>query len=88
MGGREPAHRPLGRRADHGLLSEEQGVERHGLGQRHTDNGLDQNLAGRTGIAADGFDSLGANHSDTNGCGHATEGALNATCDTCDFCDY
>ena len=60
------------------LLAEEERVERDSFSQRHADDGLDEDLARRTWIAADAFDGLGADQTDTNGRREATESALDA----------
>src|SRR5581483_1287409 len=60
--------RPSGERGGRTrLLDEEDRVERDGLGERHADDGLDENLAGRAGIAADALDGLGADETDADG---------------------
>lgn len=70
------------------LLAEEKRVERDRFSQRHTDDGLDENLAGGTWIAADALDGLGANETDADGRRDATERTLDGTCDFSDDLDH
>jgi len=70
------------------FLAEEQRVERDRFGQRHTEDGLNEDLAGRAGIAADGLDGLGADHRYADGGGDASESTLNITSDFCNDVDH
>lgn len=70
------------------LLTEEQGVERDGFGQRHADDGLDEDFAGSAGIAADAFNGLGSDETDADGGGETAEGALDAAGDFSDDWDH
>jgi hypothetical protein len=69
------------RKKQSGLLAEEQRIEGNGFGQGHADDGLDKDLAGGAGIAAHGFNSLGANEPYAKGGAQTAECALDATCD-------
>src|SRR5688572_7883093 len=70
------------------LLAEEQRVERDRFGQSHADDGLNEDFAGCTGIAADALDGLGADESDANGGREAAERALYAAGDFSDDWDH
>ena len=63
------------------LATEEQGVEGHGFGQGHADDGLHEDFSGCTGVAADAFDGFGSDETDANGGGETAEGSLNASRD-------
>src|SRR5688572_10161914 len=78
----------LTRAGAEGLLAEEQRVEGDGFGERHADDGLNEDLAGSAGIASDALDGLGADETDTDGGGEAAEGALNAAGDFSDDWDH
>jgi hypothetical protein len=80
----EPRRRLMRQRGDKQLLAEEQRVEGNGFGQRHTDDGLNEDLAGCAWVTADSFDGLGADEAYANGGGETAERALNATTDFCD----
>ncbi len=58
------------------LAAQEEGVERNSFCQSHTDDGLDKHLAGSTRIAANSFNSLGANEPHTDSGGGTSDGPL------------
>ena len=62
-----------------GLLREEEREDAETFGERHTDDGLDEDLAGRAGVAADGFGGLLADETDADGAAEETEGAGDVT---------
>jgi len=72
------------------VITKENGVERDRLGQRHTNDGLDEYLARRARITADSFHSLGTHEPHADGGGDAAKGALNGFDVTSDgdFSDY
>ena len=70
------------------LLNEEDRVERDGSGEGHADDGLDEDLAGRAGVAADAFDGLGADETDADGGGETTEGGMETAGDFCELGDH
>lgn len=74
------------------LTSEEQRVERNGLGKRHANNGLHQDFAGCPGVAANGFNGFITNNGNTNGGGSAANGTLqcvvNITFDLGEYFDH
>lgn len=49
------------------LLGENQGENSQTFGQRHADDGLNEDLGGSAGVAADGFSGLEADKADTEG---------------------
>src|ERR1051326_8426301 len=59
------------------LLHEEDRIERDGFGERHADDGLDEDFAGSAGIAANAFNGLGADETDADGGGEAAERDVN-----------
>jgi hypothetical protein len=61
-----------------GLVSEEQGVERHGFGEGHAENADDEDFAESVGIAADGFSGFVADKTHAEGGAEAAEAALDA----------
>jgi hypothetical protein len=67
------------------LFAHEQRVERDGFRQGHSKNALNENLDRRAGIAANSFDSLGADKTDAEGGAEAAERSLNASSD---FSEY
>ena len=56
-------------------LGEEERENAETFGERHTDDGLDKDLAGSAGIAADGFGGLLADETDADGGAEETKGA-------------
>jgi len=66
------------------LTTEEQSVERNGFGQCHTDDGLNEDFARSTGIAADALNGLGTDETYANGGCKTAERALDAPCDFSD----
>src|SRR5690349_892007 len=81
MGSRTLAARE---RASAVLTTEEQCVKRNGFGQCHTDDGLNEDFARCTGIAADALNGFGADETYANGGGETAERALDAPCDFSD----
>lgn len=65
---------------------EEEGVERHSFSQCHPDDGLNEDFTGGSGVAADRFNSLGANHAYADGGCEAAEATLNWAKVTRDLC--
>jgi len=66
------------------LLTEEESVERDSFCQCHTNDGLDEDLNGSAGIAADGFNSLRTDKTYAKGGTKAAKSALDATGDFSD----
>lgn len=58
-----------------GLLSEEQRENTETFGEGHTDDGLNEDLAGSARIATDGFSGFLADETDADGGTEETEGA-------------
>ncbi len=71
--------------AGESLFAEEESVEGDGLGQRHADDGLDEDLARGTRVAPDRFNGLGADKTHANGGGDAAQAPLNITEVATDF---
>ena len=67
------------------LLGEEQRENAETFGERHTDDGLHEDLAGRAGIAADSFSGLVADETDADGGAEQTERAGDVTRNACGF---
>jgi hypothetical protein len=57
-------------------MSDEERVERDGLGEGHSDEALDKDLSRGARIAADGFCGLEADESDADGGAKAAETTL------------
>jgi hypothetical protein len=55
------------------LLGEEQREHAETFGERHTENGLNEDFARSAGIAADGFGGFGSDKTDTDGGAEKTE---------------
>jgi hypothetical protein len=55
------------------LLGEEQRENTETFGERHTDDGLNEDFARGTGVATDGFGSFGADEADADGGAEETE---------------
>ena len=69
------------------LLGEEQRENAETFGERHADDGLDEDFAGRAGIAADGLGGLVADHADADGAAEETESAGNVAGHAGGFCE-
>ncbi len=80
--------RAAGRRRRESLLAEEQRVERDRFRQGHADDGLDEDLPRRTGVATDALDGLRADKAYANCGGETAEGALDAAGHFSDNCDH
>ena len=75
---------PRGAASPDRLLREEDRVERDGFGESHAQDGLDEDLAGRVGIATHGLDGLGADETHADGGGEAASGGREGTGDFSD----
>jgi hypothetical protein len=73
---------------DRRLLGEEQREDTETFGERHTDDGLDEDLAGSGWIATDGFSSFLADETDANGGAEETECAGDVALDFSDDVDH
>jgi len=62
-------------------LGEEQRENAETFGERHPDDGLHEDLAGRAGIATDSFSGFVADHADADGGAEQTESAADVTGD-------
>ena len=58
-------------------MREEERENAETFGERHPDDGLDEDLAGSAGIAADGFRGFLADKADADGAAEKTEGRGN-----------
>jgi hypothetical protein len=65
-------------------LLDEEGEEAETFSQRHTEDGLNEDLAGGGGITADSFSGFGADKTDSDGGGDKTGGARDTTSDFCE----
>ena len=74
---------PPGRRLRVGLREEER-EDAETFGERHADDGLDENLAGSAGVATDGFSGLLADETDADGGTEETERAGDVASDFSD----
>ena len=63
----------MGARPRDKLLGEKQRENAETFSEGHTDDGLDEDLGGGAGIAADGFGGFGADHTDADGGAEKTE---------------
>lgn len=68
------------------LLTEEQREDTETFGQRHTDDGLDENFARGSGIAADSFSGLLTDETDADGGAKETERGGDTACDFSEDC--
>ena len=71
----------LARPGENCLLGEEQREHAETFGEGHTENGLNEDLAGRAGITTDSFSGFGADHTDADGGAEETECAGDITGD-------
>ena len=62
-------------------LAEEQRQDAETFGERHTDDGLNEDLAGSGGIATDGFGGFEADETDADGGAEEAEGTREITGD-------
>src|SRR3954468_21550929 len=67
-------------------LREEERENAETFGERHTDDGLDEDLAGGGGIATDGFRGFLADKTDADSGAEQTEGRADITADG-NFCE-
>src|SRR5689334_18164740 len=69
------------------LLAEEQGEEHDAFCEGGAQNGLDQDLRGRAGIAPDRFRSLHTDQTDADGRAEGAKATLDAASDLCERSD-
>ena len=82
--GKEKWRAPRGATPRDRLLGEEDRVERDGFGESHAQDGLDEDLAGRVGIATHGLDGLGTDETHADGGGETAGGGREGTSDFSD----
>src|SRR4051812_3807433 len=70
------------------LLAHEERVERDRFGERHAENGLDEDFDGRARIASNAFDGFGADEAHAYGGGETAESALDAAGDFSEYWDH
>jgi hypothetical protein len=71
------------------VTAQEEGRAGDRCGERHSNNGLNQHLAGSTGVAAYRFNGFHANHTDTDSGSGTANGALQAVMEVSFDCsDY
>lgn len=76
------------RKNETNYLTEEQGVKCDGFGEGHTDNRLNEDLTGSSGIAGNAFNGFSANECYAQCGGETAEAALDTTGDFCDDVDH
>jgi len=70
---------PRGRFQRDSLLSEDQSQKAETFSERHTENGLDEDLAGCGRITTNGFSGLGADNADSDSAAEKTSSSSDVT---------